>query len=552
MADDTILNPGSGGDTIATDDIGGVKHQKVKVEFGASDSATQVDGSNPLPVEIGDGTNQATVDTDGALRVDQPNLVSTNNSSVATLGISGNFTGTADDVSGYAAVTVLIDASHDSATDGMTFEFSSDNSNWDDSYSFTYTAPGARRFQFPVTGQYFRVNYTNGGVGQTHFRLQTILHRSNVLTSIHRLVDNTHPDRSAQVMKAAVIAQAAGAGDFVPVQATAGGALKHDLSEIDGNAPDLGAGNAGAGTQRVVVATDQAAIDVDGSAVTQPVSAATLPLPTGAATAANQLPDGHAVTVDNAGAGAAVNVQDGGNSLTVDAPVGTPVNVQIGDGVEQANVTAANRLEVDGSAVTHPISAASLPLPTGAATAAGQLADGHNVAVNAALPAGDNNIGNVDVVTLPALPAGTNNIGDVDVLTQPARDRTTDNVGVAIQTDVLANDTTMLTPKFANIDTATSGNNAIVAAVGGATIRVLSVIVTASGAVDVYFNDGTANLLGGTRLVKLDNTGAAGAVGFSLPFNPVGWFETAAVNRPINLNLGAAVGVAGCLVYVEV
>ncbi|MCI0526785.1 MAG: hypothetical protein L0Y56_04935, partial [Nitrospira sp.] len=37
------------------------------------------------------------------------------------------------------------------------------------------------------------------------------------------------------------------------------------------------------------------------------------------------------------------------------------------------------------------------------------------VSVNA-LPAGTNNIGDVDVVTLPALPAGTNNIGDVDVL----------------------------------------------------------------------------------------------------------------------------------------
>lgn len=36
------------------------------------------------------------------------------------------------------------------------------------------------------------------------------------------------------------------------------------------------------------------------------------------------------------------------------------------------------------------------------------------------IAAGDNNIGNVDVVTLPALPAGTNNIGDVDVLTLPA------------------------------------------------------------------------------------------------------------------------------------
>jgi len=38
----------------------------------------------------------------------------------------------------------------------------------------------------------------------------------------------------------------------------------------------------------------------------------------------------------------------------------------------------------------------------------------------ASIAAGDNNIGNVDVVTLPALVAGTANIGDVDVLTVPA------------------------------------------------------------------------------------------------------------------------------------
>ena len=41
-------------------------------------------------------------------------------------------------------------------------------------------------------------------------------------------------------------------------------------------------------------------------------------------------------------------------------------------------------------------------------------------ALTAALPAGDNNIGHVDVVSLPALAAGTANIGDVDVLTVPA------------------------------------------------------------------------------------------------------------------------------------
>lgn len=67
-------------------------------------------------------------------------------------------------------------------------------------------------------------------------------------------------------------------------------------------------------------------------------------LPTGAATAANQLPDGHNVTVDNAAGASAVNIQDGGNSITVDGTVtvGTfpdnePINVsQVGGAVVAA------------------------------------------------------------------------------------------------------------------------------------------------------------------------------------------------------------------------
>ena len=38
-----------------------------------------------------------------------------------------------------------------------------------------------------------------------------------------------------------------------------------------------------------------------------------------------------------------------------------------------------------------------------------------NITINT-IPAGDNNIGNVDIVTLPTLPPGINNIGDVDVV----------------------------------------------------------------------------------------------------------------------------------------
>ena len=51
------------------------------------------------------------------------------------------------------------------------------------------------------------------------------------------------------------------------------------------------------------------------------VDVVTSALPTGAATVANQLPDGHNVTIDNSTGAAAVNIQDGGNSITIDGTV---------------------------------------------------------------------------------------------------------------------------------------------------------------------------------------------------------------------------------------
>lgn len=54
MADNTVLNPGTGGDTIATDELaGGVKIQRVKAAFGGDGSAQDVDLATPLPVRFG-------------------------------------------------------------------------------------------------------------------------------------------------------------------------------------------------------------------------------------------------------------------------------------------------------------------------------------------------------------------------------------------------------------------------------------------------------------------------------------------------------------------
>lgn len=56
MADNTILNTGTGGDTIATDDIGGVKYQRVKIGIGVDGAFADVATSAPLPVNDAGGS----------------------------------------------------------------------------------------------------------------------------------------------------------------------------------------------------------------------------------------------------------------------------------------------------------------------------------------------------------------------------------------------------------------------------------------------------------------------------------------------------------------
>jgi hypothetical protein len=129
----------------------------------------------------------------------------------------------------------------------------------------------------------------------------------------------------------------------------------------------------------------------------------------------------------------------------------------------------------------------------------------------------------VDVVA--ALPAGTNNIGDVDVLSMAS--------GKTI--------------KRAVISGATSGNNTIVAAVADKKIKVLSVCLVAVTAVTVRFESGAD----GTALTGVMSIGATG--GFVLPAPPdpsCHWFETG-VNTLLNMELGGAVQVSGCITYYE-
>lgn len=139
----------------------------------------------------------------------------------------------------------------------------------------------------------------------------------------------------------------------------------------------------------------------------------------------------------------------------------------------------------------------------------------------------------------------TTNGVDVDVTRVPAAARTTDSIAAALQTDAIMSNLTALTPKFAAIAVSSSGNNTLVAAVTSKKIRVLGLYLVANGTVNAKFQSGAS----GTDLTGLAYLVAN--TGFVLPFNPVGWFETA-VTTLLNLNLSGAVAVGGALVYVEV
>ena len=99
--------------------------------------------------------------------------------------------------------------------------------------------------------------------------------------------------------------------------------------------------------------------------------------------------------------------------------------------------------------------------------------------------------------------------------------------------------------KHAAIAAAASGDNTLVAAVTGKKLRVLSLVLLSTANQTVAFESGAS----GTALTG-DMELAADA-SLVLPFNPEGWFETAA-GALLNLELPGTDAVAGCLSYVEV
>lgn len=110
-------------------------------------------------------------------------------------------------------------------------------------------------------------------------------------------------------------------------------------------------------------------LSVDGSGVTQPISAVALPLPAGAATSALQGTGNATLSNVATGLGTPADVDPGSDT----APGSVLALLRRGLGnwtalLARVPALVAGRIPVDGSGVTQPITAAGLPLPAGAAT----------------------------------------------------------------------------------------------------------------------------------------------------------------------------------------
>lgn len=171
MPDNVAVTAGTG-TAIASDDIGAVQFQRIKLIHGI------------------DGVNDGDVSTVNGLPVNIVSAVSTVsvvNSTTAVLAAAAVFTGTSEDVSRFASIQVAVFASHASATDGLSVQQSTNGTDWD--FSDVYTvqaAAGGRVFGFQPVARFFRIVYTNGATLQTAFRLQTVYHLNAARTSSQR------------------------------------------------------------------------------------------------------------------------------------------------------------------------------------------------------------------------------------------------------------------------------------------------------------------------------------------------------------------------------
>ena len=456
MADNTTLNSGSGGDTIASDDIGGVKHQRVKLSVGADGSASDaipvsagldttgaavqavgvvgqyddaststvtenqfapvrissrrallVEGvSSGTAVTVGDGGSTISVDDGGgALTVE--GTVAVSGTVTVDLGANNDVTVTsgsitadtelpaaaalADNTANPTAPSVgafghvwdgaTWDRTPGNATDGVTVNLGANN---DVTVTGTVTANLAAGTNnigdvdvLSVPSDPFGANAdaaaTAGGTGSIQAKLRLMTTQLDAIQTSVQLLDNAIAGNELQVD----IVSGAGSGGTAATDDAAFTPASTSYTPVGGivTSDSVDAGDGGAfamlaNRQQKVTLYDSSGNEVSvggGTQYTEDAAAAANPVGTvlnlirdDARTGSLTTTDGDNVAARGTNAGElyvkhvdTIPVTDNSGSLTVDAPVGTPVFVRLSDGATAISTLPVSLASVPSHAVTN-------------------------------------------------------------------------------------------------------------------------------------------------------------------------------------------------------
>lgn len=273
MADNVNIPAQGTGDTtpvIAADDVGGVKHQRVKVEFGADGVATDVSAAAPLPV-VQTGT---------------PGLPAgaSTETSVAASATALGAVGDAAYVSGSGSVIALLKGLFAKLPALVSGRVPVDGSGVTQPVSGTVTAnagTGTLAVSGPVTDTQLRA--TPVPVSGT----VTVTPPSNASTNLAQVAGATVAQghgTAAAALRVELPTDGTGVVGLAAGAATIGALAANqsvNQAQVAGTAVATSSGALSAGVQRVTLATDQVqltnALKVDPSGVTSPVSLASVP-----------------------------------------------------------------------------------------------------------------------------------------------------------------------------------------------------------------------------------------------------------------------------------
>lgn len=196
-------------------------------------------------------------------------LVDAGNSTTTPLGSLGIFLGTWVDALDYSQVSVAASSNVDSFPHGWILEWSQDGVNVDDQ-DFLSLGAGSRTYTINTRGRYFRVNYKNGSLAQTTFRLTTLL-RAVAVGQDNDPIDHAINHDTLVVMTRSVIVgeTTAGGGGFVNVKVNPSGTLEVNANQgthdnLNANA-NLQVGNADVANGNPVPVSDAGgSLTVDG------------------------------------------------------------------------------------------------------------------------------------------------------------------------------------------------------------------------------------------------------------------------------------------------